>query len=199
SAREVSPTAGSPATELGGIKGERTPSLLFFGFVRPYKGVELLFEAMPQVLRALPQAHLTVAGEWWGAAGDPQQLLSPEIEHAVTIINRYISNEEMATLFEKADVVVLPYRSATQSGVVQLAYGFGVPVITTTVGGLPEAVQHQQSGLLVPPNDPEALANAIIRYHQDAWRARLAEGVEAARKRFSWQAMVEALEGLKNM
>lgn len=171
-----------------------SPSLLFFGFVRPYKGIDLLFEAMPQVLEALPKAHLTVAGEWWAAAGNPHELLAPELRETVTLLNRYVSNEEMAGLFKHADVVVLPYRSATQSAVVQLAYGFGVPVITTAVGGLPEAVAHEASGLIVPPNDAQALANAIIRYQQEKWCERLIPGVEAARERFSWTAMVAAIE-----
>ena len=170
------------------------PNLLFFGFVRPYKGVEILLDAMPQVLQALPKAHLTIAGEWWAAAGNPQSLLTEETKEAVTILNRYIPNEEMAHLFAQADVVVLPYRSATQSAVVQLAYGFGVPVITTAVGGLPEAVEDEYSGFIVPPNDAQAFAQAIIRYHCDGWQAKLAEGVKQKRRGFSWQKMVEVLE-----
>jgi len=175
------------------------PNLLFFGFVRPYKGVDVLLDAMPQVLEALPKAHLTVAGEWWAAAGDPQAWLSEQIKEAVTILNRYIPNEEMAQLFTQADVVVLPYRSATQSAVVQLAYGFGVPVITTAVGGLPEAVEDEYSGFIVPPDEAQALAQAIIRYHREGWRAKLAEGVKEKRERFSWQKMVEALEEIEKM
>ncbi|MDQ4075541.1 MAG: glycosyltransferase family 4 protein [Chloroflexota bacterium] len=171
------------------------PHLLFFGFVRPYKGVDLLLEAMPKVLAALPDAYLTVAGEWWDAAGDPEAQLDPALRNSVEIVNRYLPNEEMAALFHAADVVVLPYRSATQSAVVQLAYGFGVPVITTAIGGLPEAVAHEESGFVVPPHDPEALADAIIRYHTEGWRKRLAPGVTAARERFSWTKMIEELEG----
>jgi glycosyltransferase involved in cell wall biosynthesis len=176
--------------------GEGKPHLLFFGFVRPYNGVDLLFEAMPKVLAALPEARLTVAGEWGAAAGDPQKLLPQGLYHAIEIRNRYLANEEMAALFAEASVVVLPYRSATQSAVVQLAYGFGLPVITTAVGGLPEAVLHEESGFIVPPNDANALADAIIRYHTEGWRERLVKGVEEARGRFSWEAMVKALEQL---
>jgi glycosyltransferase involved in cell wall biosynthesis len=104
--------------------------------VRPYKGVDLLFEAMPKVLAALPEARLTVAGEWWAAAGDPQKLLPQGLQDAIEIRNRYLANEEMAALFAEASVVVLPYRSTTQSAVVQLAYGFGLPVITDGEGQL---------------------------------------------------------------
>lgn len=184
----------APPTEQQESRGN--PNLLFFGLVRPYKGVDLLLEAMPKVLAALPEARLTVAGEWWAAAGDAKNFLAPGVRHAVEIRDRYIPNEEMAALFRAADGVVLPYRSATQSAVVQLAYGFGVPVITTAVGGLPEAVLHEQSGLVVPRDDANALAEAIIRYHREGWRERLAPGVAAARARFSWAALVAVLEGL---
>lgn len=169
------------------------PNLLFFGFVRPYKGIDVLLEAMPKVVEVLPDAHLTIAGEWWANAGDPNELVPAALKNHITILNRYTSNDETAALFHAADVAVLPYRSATQSAVVQLAFGFGVPVITTAVGGLPEAVTHEKSGFVVPPNDPTALAVAIIRYHTEAWRDRLTPGVTAARDTFSWQAMEAAI------
>lgn len=169
------------------------PHLLFFGFVRPYKGIEILLAALPKVIEQLPKAHLTIAGEWWAMAGDPNTLIPAALKPHVTLFNRYVSNEETATLFHSADVAVLPYRSATQSAVVQVAFGFGVPVITTHVGGLPEAVTHEVTGLVVPPNDPNALADAIIRYHQEGWRERLAPHVAIARDQFSWAALEKAM------
>ncbi len=191
---EASERGGRPEPRAAPPVG--SPHLLFFGFVRPYKGVDTLLRAMPLVLAALPDAHLTIAGEWWRGTGGPEQWMDPAIRGAVTVLDRYISNEEMVALFRAADGVVLPYRSATQSAVVQLAFGFGIPVITTTVGGLPEAVEHERSGLLVPPDDPAALADALIRYHREGWRERLAPGVAAARARFSWAALVGVLERL---
>lgn len=171
------------------------PHLLFFGFVRPYKGIEVLLAALPKVVEALPKVHLTVAGEWWANTGDPNALIPPDLTAHVTLINRYVSNEETAALFHSADVAVLPYRSATQSAVVQVAFGFGVPVITTNVGGLPEAVTHEVRGLVVPPDDAAALADALIRYHQEGWRSRLAPGVAAARDQFSWAVLETAIVG----
>lgn len=169
------------------------PHFLFFGFVRPYKGIEVLLAAMPGVVQVLPEVHLTIAGEWWSAAGDPQTLVPSTLKPHITLLNRYVTNEETAALFHAADAAVLPYRSATQSAVVQVAFGFGVPVITTNVGGLPEAVTHEVSGLVVPPNDPDALADALIRYHQEGWRERLTPGVAAARNQFSWAALEAAM------
>lgn len=182
-----------PASE-GSSAGR--PQLLFFGFVRPYKGVDVLLRAMPEVVAALPEARLVIAGEWWSSADGTRRLLTEEVRAHVEIRDRYVSNEEMAGLFRTADVVVLPYRSATQSAVVQLAFGFGVPVITTRVGGLPDIVSDERNGLLVPPEDPGALASAIVRYHREGWRARLAPAVAEARERFSWQSLVDTLERL---
>jgi glycosyltransferase involved in cell wall biosynthesis len=180
-------------TSLTTSKKPGDPHFLFFGFVRPYKGIEVLLAAMPKVVEALPYAHLTIAGEWWANAGDPAALIPSALQPYITLLNRYVSNEETAALFHTADAAVLPYRSATQSAVVQVAFGFGVPVITTNVGGLPEAVTHEVSGMVVPPDDPDALAEALIRYHQEGWRPRLAPGVAAARERFSWAALEAAI------
>ncbi|HEY3297251.1 MAG TPA: glycosyltransferase, partial [Armatimonadota bacterium] len=105
-------------------------------------------------------------------------------------------NESVELYFAAADIVVLPYRSATQSGVVQVAYNFVRPVIVTEVGGLPEAVEQGKTGLLVPPEDPEALAQAIKRYFDDSLESVLIPGVRDARKLFSWERTVEALESL---
>lgn len=173
------------------------PVLLFFGFVRPYKGVDVLFRAMPTVLSRFPAATLLVAGEWWkDALPERAWIARLGIAEQVRLLDEYLPNDRLPALFAAANAVVLPYRAATQSGVVQLAFGFGVPVITTTVGGLPEAVQHEGNGLLVAPDDPDALAAAIVRYLSEGWRERLTPGVAEARQRFSWGALVEAIEAL---
>jgi glycosyltransferase involved in cell wall biosynthesis len=175
------------------VRGD--PVILFFGFVRHYKGVDLLFRAMPRILEEFPKAFLIVAGEWWkDALPAREEVTRLALGERVRLLDDYLPNERLPLLFAAADVMALPYRSATQSGVVQLAYGFDLPVITTAVGGLPEAVQHEVSGLVVPPDNPEALAEAVIRYHREGWHERLRPGVAHARERFSWEAMVEAIE-----
>jgi glycosyltransferase involved in cell wall biosynthesis len=171
--------------------------LLFFGFVREYKGLRYLLLAMPEVLDVLPMAHLWIVGEFWDDPFPYQQLIhSLEIEEHVTIVNRYVPNEELPRYFQSADIVVLPYIDATQSAVVQLAYGFGRPVITTDVGGLREVVQEGLTGLLVPPGDSSTFAQAIIRYFESLAPISAADIWAATRKAFSWDPIIGLIEEL---
>jgi glycosyltransferase involved in cell wall biosynthesis len=171
------------------------PVALFFGFIRPYKGLDDLLAALPAACAAVPGLRLLVAGESWG---DPRDHLARAgalgLGDAVTFVNRYIPNEEVAPYFAAADVAVLPYREATGSGVAALAYGFGLPVIATAVGGLGEIVTGEVSGLLVPPGDPAALAAALARYFGEGLRVRLAAGVAAQRDALSWERLAEVVE-----
>lgn len=171
--------------------------LLFFGFVRPYKGLEYLIQALPLALKQIPNIHLLVVGEFWGSKlGYIRYAEQAGVLEHMTIIDEYVPNEVIGTYFDAADVVVLPYVSATQSAVVQLAFGFGKPVITTRVGGLHEVVQDGRNGLVVPPQNEEALAAAIVRYFDEALGPQMAANVVAERDagRFSWHEVVEALE-----
>lgn len=174
--------------------------LLFFGFVRPYKGLEYLIQALPHVRQQLPNAHLLVVGEFWGgkAAYVGYARDAGVIDH-MTIIDQYVPNEAVQPYFDIADVVVLPYVSATQSGIVQLAFGFGKPVITTRVGGLHEVVQDGYNGLVVPPQNEEALAAAIVRFFTEKLAESLSAHVIAERDagRFSWQEVVTAVEQIE--
>jgi glycosyltransferase involved in cell wall biosynthesis len=189
----------SPA-DLGrelGLPADR-PILLFFGFVRPYKGLEYLIQALPLVLEKI-DAHLLVVGEFWSSPEFYQRYAREfGVEQAITFVNRYVPNEELVPYFDLADVVVLPYVSATQSAVVQLAFGFGKPVITTRVGGLHEVVQDGVNGLVVPPQDELALANAIVRYFaedlQDRFTQKVCEGHRE--NAFSWSSLVREIEQL---
>lgn len=134
--------------------------LLFFGFVRPYKGLDVLLQAL--ALLKEEDVFLSVVGENWQAAEVfNRDLVALGIEQKVEWVGRYVEDREVTGFFERCDWVVLPYRSATGSAVVTLAYHQGRPVIATRVGGLSDVVEHGQTGLLVEPNDPEALANAI--------------------------------------
>ncbi|MFL5804300.1 MAG: glycosyltransferase [Roseiflexaceae bacterium] len=193
-AQQSTPVACNDLRGQLGLPDDR-PIALFFGFVRPYKGLEHLVQALPLVLQKLP-IHLLVVGEFW---------TSPEfyrryarefgVEHAVSFVNRYVPNEDLRAYFDLADVVVLPYISATQSAVVQLAFGFGKPVITTRVGGLHEVVHDGVNGLVVPPQDEAALANAIVRYFVEQLQAPFQERIcaDQGQHLFSWSALVQGI------
>ncbi len=176
---------------------DESPVLLFFGFVREYKGLRYLLEAMPAIRAELTDVRLLVVGEFWQ---DKQSYLKQVerlgIGQSVTIVDQYVSNEEMPVYFAAADVAVLPYTHVTQSAVVQLAFGFGLPVITTRVGGLAEVVADGETGLLIPPADPEALAHAIVRYFRDGLRADMVGHIEKRLPTFGWRRMVTAIESL---
>ena len=189
----VRPVDQAAARAKIGIPGERV--LLFFGFVRSYKGLEVLAEAMPLVLREFP-VHLVVAGEFWGGARWFLDLIrNLRIESHVTLVPRYVPNEEVPELFAACDAVVIPYHSATQSGIVQMAYGFDRPVLATRVGGLPEVIRDGVTGVLVPPRDPTALAAAIVAFFREERGPAMRSAIRAAvLDEFSWDRMVEVLE-----
>ena len=145
------------AREHLGIDPSR-PVLLFFGMVRPYKGLDILLAAMPDVCAEIPDTLLVVAGEFWEDPTHYQtQIETLGIGSSVRVDNRYIPNEAVALLFTAADLVVAPYRHVTGSGVIQLAKGFGVPVVASGTIMQDDGVQ------LVPVEDPVSLAATIVR------------------------------------
>jgi D-inositol-3-phosphate glycosyltransferase len=179
-----------------GIPAE-APVLLFFGFIRRYKGLQVLLEALPQVLARLPGARLVVAGEFYDDEAPYRDLIR---RHALTdrvlLHTDYIPNDAVARYFSAADVVVQPYLSATQSGVAKVAFQFDQPLIVTDVGGLPEVVPDGEAGLVVPPGDPAALADAVVRFFAEGLRPRLVAGVRREKQHYSWDRLYEAIEAL---
>lgn len=173
------------------------PLLLFFGFVRRYKGLHVLLDAMPEVVKQIPEAKLVVAGEFYDDdAPYRAQAAALGSSAAVRFDADYIPNERVGLYFSAADVVVQPYVTATQSGVAQIAFHFGRPVITTDVGGLAEAVPDGEAGLVVPPEDHAALAAALVRFFEDDLAERLEAGVRRERATYSWDHVVDAVEDL---
>lgn len=171
----------------------RAPVLLFFGFVRRYKGLHVLLDALPLVRARLPDARLVVAGEFYADEADLRAQAAP-LGDAVRFDADYIPDAAVATYFGAADVVVQPYVTATQSGVAQIAFHFGRPVITTDVGGLAEVVPDGTAGLVVPPDDSVALADAVVRFFDQHLADRLAAGVERERERYSWDHLLDAVD-----
>jgi glycosyltransferase involved in cell wall biosynthesis len=147
------------------IQVKREPhTLLFFGRIWPYKGLNYLLEALPLIAAKIPEVELIIAGKGENIA---QYFPDGVDERRIKIINDFIPEQDVAGLFQKSAISVLPYIESSQSGVAALSYGMGTPVIASDVGGLREVIQHEKDGLLVPPGDVEALANAIIHLLSD--------------------------------
>lgn len=176
---------------------DESPVLLFFGFIRRYKGLHVLLESMPRVIERLPGVRLVVAGEFYEDDAPYREIVRKHhLEENVRFDADYIPNDRVARYFSAADVVVQPYVSATQSGVAQIAYQFDQPLIVTDVGGLAEVVPHERAGFVIPPEDPEALAAAIIRFFEEDLGERFREGVREEKTKYSWDRLYEALEDI---
>lgn len=161
--------------------------LLFFGFVRRYKGVDLLLQALPAIRDR--DFVLTIAGEIWEQREQLRALAAaPELAGRVEFLDRYAGVEEAARLFARADAVVLPYRSATGSGVLGLSYRYGVPVIASRVAGLAEFVVEGKTGLLVAPGSVESLA-ATLRAISAESLAAMRPAAQAATSGMTWEAL----------
>jgi glycosyltransferase involved in cell wall biosynthesis len=170
--------------------------ILFFGFVRKYKGLHVLIDAMKDLLKT-HTVRLLVVGEFYDdLEAYLWHMTDAQVRDSITVVSDYVPNEKVGEYFSAADVVVLPYLSATQSGIAQIAYNFDAPVIATDVGGLAEVVIDGRSGLIVPPDDPAALANAIRKFYDEHLETAFSAGAAQEKKKYTWQAMVEAIEKL---
>ncbi|MCJ8281716.1 MAG: glycosyltransferase family 4 protein [Rivularia sp. ALOHA_DT_140] len=140
-------------------------TLLFYGRIWAYKGLNYLLEAMPSIIERIPQVKLIIAGE--GESLNQYFADGIDEEH-YELLGHYIPSEDVVGLFKRSTAVILPYIEASQSGVAPLAYALGTPVIASEIGGLAEMIYAEQDGLLVPPRDVTALADAIVRLLSDS-------------------------------
>jgi glycosyltransferase involved in cell wall biosynthesis len=174
--------------------------ILFFGYVRPYKGVMVLLDAMRHLVAHRAQIGdtlLLVIGEFYDDEKKyHQQVRDLKLESCVRFVADYVPNDEVALYFSAADVVALPYLSATQSGIAQIAYHFDKPLIATDVGGLAEVVRHEKTGFVVPPRDPVALAAALRRFYVENRESEFSANVEIEKRNYSWGRLVESIEEL---
>jgi glycosyltransferase involved in cell wall biosynthesis len=180
--------------ELNLPAGEKV--LLFFGFVRHYKGLRYLIEALPEVRKHIA-VRLLIVGEFWEDERPYRELIKKlGLEACVTIFNKYIANDKVTNYFSAADLVVMPYLKPTQSGIAQLAIGFERPMVATNVGGMPEMIRHNETGLIVPPADSAELAKAIITFFTENMQERFVTNLRAGKESLSWQPMVQLIEAL---
>lgn len=167
---------------------------LFFGFIRGYKGFMNLLNAVALIPRER-DFQLLVGGEFYGDEEVYRKAIRElDLTDRLVLHDRYIPNQEVADFFCAANVVVLPYVAATQSGIIQIAFNFDRPVITTDVGGLPEVVRDGVLGNVVPCEDPQALSKAIIDYFEQGKEATYTPNVAREKEKYSWPRLVKALE-----
>jgi|AntRauTorckE5430_2_1112549.scaffolds.fasta_scaffold04759_3 glycosyltransferase involved in cell wall biosynthesis len=167
--------------------------LLFFGLIRDYKGLDLLLEAFADPRLVDRPLHLLVAGEFYADRAPYDALIDRlGLADRMTLVAEFIPDDQVADYFNAADLLVQPYKTATQSGVTQIAYHFEKPMIVTNVGGLPEMCPDGRVGYVVP-TEPTAIADAIIRYFTATDKEAMQTTIREEKQRYDWAAMTESL------
>jgi len=163
--------------------------VLFFGFIRAYKGLDLLIEAFADERLKDKHLALLIAGEFYEDDKPyKEQIARPGIEKNVILFDRFINDNEVQVFFSAADLVVQPYRSATQSGVTQICYHFEKPMVVTDVGGLKEIVPDGKCGYVVKP-DPAEIAGAISDFFENNREEFFSGNIRNEKARFGWDRM----------
>ena len=167
--------------------------LLFFGFIRPYKGVDWLLEAMADERLMHKNCKVIIAGEFYEDAQRYYDLEKQlQVSDKVIWCPDFIPDSSVAPYFNVADLVVLPYKSATQSGVAQIAYHFEKPLLVTNIGGLPEIVPHGKVGLVVEPNS-QAIASAIVDFYASDTSWDFKKGIAEEKKKYEWERLTQTI------
>ena len=170
----------------------QTSYLLFFGFIRDYKGLDILLNAFAdERIKELP-VKLIVAGEFYSKPEPYLQLIKDlKLKNRIILHTNFISNQEVTRYFSAADLIVQPYKSATQSGVTQIGYHFEKAMLVTNVGGLPEIIADQKIGYVVAPQE-KPIADAIVDFYTNKRQTAFEANIKEEKKKFSWSNMVRA-------
>ena len=168
--------------------------MLFFGFIRRYKGLDLLIEAFSHEQLREMNLKLIVAGEFYEDSAPYREMIDKlKLGEDVLFFDRFINDDEVAAFFSVADLIVQPYRSATQSGVTQIAYHFGKPMLVTDVGGLREIVPDKKCGYVVEP-DPHSISSAILDFFINKRKEEFTANVMSEREKYSWAKMTASIK-----
>lgn len=167
--------------------------LLFFGFIRKYKGLDIMLHAMKDERIKQAGIKLIIAGEYYDDRETYEQLIEKYIlkDHILPFTD-FIPNNEVHYYFSAADAVVQPYRSATQSGITQVAYYFEKPMIVTNVGGLPEVVPDGKTGFVADP-EPQAIADAVMKFYEPGSIPNIETNLKAEKAKYSWDSFLKTL------
>ena len=172
--------------------------MLFFGLVRAYKGLDLLLDAFGKVKDQLPNLQLIVAGEFYEDEDKYRaQIANNGLTNRVIIKNEFIADADLRKYFGAADLIVQPYKSATQSGVTQVAFHFEKPMLVTNVGGLGEIVHDHKMGYAVEPN-AEAIAQALTDYYTHNRQADYTTYLIKEKDKYSWSKLAKSFVTIYN-
>ncbi len=167
--------------------------IMFFGFIRDYKGLDLLLKAMSDYRVRNLGISLIVAGEYYNNEEQYLNLIDElEIDEQIELRTHFISNEEVRFYFSAADLIVQPYKTATQSGISQMAYHFEKPMVVTNVGGLPEIVPHGKAGYVTEVNEM-AIADAIVDFYANNRINEYSSFLAEKKKEYSWKNMMDSI------
>lgn len=165
--------------------------LLFFGFIRAYKGLDLLLQALSKLDSSI---ELIVAGEIYGSFVPYQEIITREnLSERVHLFTDYISDDQVSDFFSASDVCMLPYKSATQSGITAIAHHFDLPIIATDVGGLKESIHHESNGLIVQEPNPTAISEAISHYFKEEMKDQMSAKIASEKQENSWDNFAKKL------
>ena len=187
------------ARKLLGIDAN-TQLVLFFGLIRQYKGLDLLIEAFAE-LKNKPNIQLIIAGEFYEDKQPYLDLIEKyQLANQIILHGKFIATEEVKLYFSATDLVALPYRTATQSGVTQVSFHFETPTLVTNVGGLSEIIPHHVAGYVVEPT-PKAIADGILDYFENNRMAEFTKGMQQEKRKYDWglfvNEVVELFQQLK--
>ncbi len=167
--------------------------ILFFGFIRRYKGLDIVLKTMADKRIQAAGIKLIVAGEFYDDRNFYEQVIEEyKVQDHIRLFTEFIPNSEVRYYFSAADLVVQPYRDATQSGITQVAYHFEKPMVVTNVGGLAEVVPDGKVGFVTEP-EPTAIADAVLRFFEPDSIPGLQENILQEKRKYSWGTFVEAL------
>ena len=171
---------------------------LYFGFIKPYKGVVHLIDAAPKLKERYGDGiRVLIVGDIYGEKRPYlDRIAASGAADVIQLVDGFVPDEIVEDYFLAADLAVLHDVSATQSGIVQIAYNYDLPVVSTAVGGLPEVVLDGRTGFVVPPEDPAALADAVERFFDEDCATGFAAAVAEEKKKYSWDVMAQAVETL---
>ena len=169
--------------QLGLDSSKKT--LLFFGFIRDYKGLDLVIQSMDQLDDSY---QLVIAGEVYGSFDRYQLLIDQsKAKSRIALFNKYIGDEDVAVYFSASDVCILPYKSATQSGIASISNHYNLPIIATNVGGLKETIHHEKTGLIVENTDSREIATTIKEYFDKNHKSVFAANIALEKAENSWE------------